>query len=54
MSLEGSLVLLVVRHVSIRMRNRTVDQTSVRTIKGTSQHGRTSGREGTGNQEAKL
>ena len=54
MSLEGSLILLVVRHVSILMRNRTGDQTSVRTRKGTSQHGRTSGRVGTGNLEAKL
>ena len=36
------------------MRNRTGDQTSVRTRKGTSQHGRTLGRIGTGNQEAKL
>ena len=54
MRLEGNLVLLVVRHVSILMRNRTGDQISVRTRKGTSELGRTSGRVGTGNQEAKL
>ena len=54
MSLEGSLVVLVVRHVFILMRDWTGDQTSVRTRKGTSQHGRTLGRVGTGNLEAKL
>ena len=54
MNLKGILVLLTVRHVSIFMTDRTGDQTSVRTRKGTSQLGRTLGRVGTGNLEAKL
>ena len=54
MNLEGILGLLVVKHVSILIRDRTGDQTSIRTRKGTSQLGRTSGRVGTGNLEAKL
>ena len=50
MSTKDNLVLLVARHVFTHMRGQTNDQTR----RETSQHGRTLGRVGTGNLEARL
>ena len=54
MRLKDILVLLVARHVFIRMTGRIEGRTNVQIRKETSPHGRTLGRVGTGNLEARL